>query len=300
VAEFSASDAAFSGFRIVWQRPWIVGVWAALQFAMSLAVNLFVAYSAGAAFTKLAQFGPLPQAQDTTAVFELFRQAAPTYAVLLISVLVMNSVTYAAMNRAVFHPEQSSFGYLRLAADELRQLGLLVLYAMLAFAIYLGLAVIMAVLVLMLGIASLGALIVLVLIPMILCAIVFVGLRFSLASPLTYATHRVDLFGSWGLTRGRFLPLLLTYLIAYALSFLVFLLIFAIAAILAVVAGGSTAAFMSPNLNSLAAAVTPPRLIYLAITSFGQALIWPITITPPAIIYRAITGLGGAIGRVFD
>jgi hypothetical protein len=115
-------------------------------------------------------------------------------------------------------------------------------------------------------------------------------------------TQRVDLFGSWGLTKGRFWPLLGTYAIAFSLSVVVLLLIFAIAAILAMLIGGGVgSAVMPSDMSSVAAVLTPPRLAYLVVTSIGQALIWPITLSPPAAIYRAITGRQpGAMSRVFE
>ncbi|HVN00728.1 MAG TPA: hypothetical protein VMT68_11000 [Caulobacteraceae bacterium] len=307
MAEFSVSDAAFTGFRIVWERPWAVAIWGVLQIVVQLALNVFVAYSAGPAFTKLAQLS-FTSGQDPTEVLGLFRQLAPTYAVLLMTVLVLNSVLYAAMNRAVLRPNEARFGYLRLAADELRQLGLFVLYAMLGFAIYLGILVVGTVLVVVAGLATGGAagatvgLTLAILVPLILCIFVFVGVRFSLASPLTFATQRVDLFGSWGLTKGRFWPLFWTYLIAFCLSIVVSLLVFAIAAIAAMlIGGGGLSAAVSPSdMSSVAAVVAPPRLAYLAITSIGQALIWPVTISPPAAIYRALAQAPGAMSRVFD
>jgi hypothetical protein len=308
VAEFSVSDAAFTGFRIVWERPWAVAIWSVLQIAVQLSLNLFVAWSAGPAFTKLGQMSLAPN-QDPTAVVDLFRQLAPTYAVLIMSVLVLNSVLYAAMNRAVLQPAESRFGYLRLAADELRQLGLFVLYAMLGFAIYLGLLVVGTVIVVVVSLAAGGdagttvGLALAILLPLILVVFIYVGVRFSLASPLTFVTQRVDLFGSWGLTKGRFWPLFWTYATAFGLSFVVYLLVFAIAAIASMLVGGGggVGAAMSPtDMSSVKAVLTPARLAYLVVISIGQALIWPVTISPPAAIYRAVAMGPGATSRVFD
>ena len=302
MAEFSAADAAFTGFRIVWERPWIVAIWGALQFVVQLALNVFIAYSAGPVFNKIGLLDFTQASQKSTETLDLFRQAAPTAAVIMIVLLVLNSAVYAAMNRAVFHPEQSRFGYLRLAADELRQLGLFVLYALLGFAIYLGLAVVMALLLMILGLTTTGALAVIVLMPILLVIIVFVGVRFSLASPLTYATKRIDLFGSWELTKGRFWPLFSAYAIAFALRLVVSLLVFAIAALLTTLVGGSAAEALAPNdTSSVAAVLASPRLVSLAVTSIGQTLGWPITISPPAAIYRQIAGpQAGPTSRVFD
>jgi hypothetical protein len=306
VAEFSASDAAFTGFRVVAERPWAVAIWAGLQLIVSLAFELFVAFSAGPAFTKLGAIGLQPPGQDPTAVLDLFRQAAPTYLVLFVASLVLNAVLYAAMNRAVLRPAEARFGYLRLAADELRQLGLFAMFAGLGLAAYTVMLFVAMVLVVVIGLIA-GesmalALGLAVMLPAIICAFVFLAVRLSLASPMTFETRRINLVGAWRLTQGRFWPLLGTYVIAFALSIVVIVLTFAIAlAAIAVVGGGLGAlkAGFEPDLSSLTAVLTPPHLAYIVVFAIGQALIWPVTITPPATIYRALAGANAA-GRAFD
>ena len=307
MAEFSASDAAFTGFRIVAQRPWVVAIWAGLQLVVSLSFELFVAYSAGPAFTKLGQMGLQPPSQDPTVVLNLFRQVAPTYLVLLIGGLILNAVLYAAMNRAVLRPGEGRYGYLRLASDELRQLGLFAIFAGLGLAAYFAMMIVAVVLIVIIGVvAGEGvalALALAILLPAFICAFVFLAVRLSLASPMTFETKRIDLRGAWRLTQGRFWPLLGTYFIAFALSIVVVVLTFAIAVAAVAVAGGGMgalgAAFQS-DMSTMASVLTPPRLAYLAVSAVGQALIWPVTMTPPAAIYRTLTGGAAAAGRVFD
>jgi hypothetical protein len=306
VAEFSASDAAFTGFRVVAERPWAVAIWAGLQLVVSLAFELFVAYSAGPAFAKLGQIGLQPPGQDPAAVLDLFRQAAPTYLVLFVASLVLNAVLYAAMNRAVLRPAEARFGYLRLAGDELRQLGLFAIFAGLGIAAYITMLFVAMVLVVVIGLVA-GesmalALGLAILLPAVICAFVFLAVRLSLASPMTFETRRINLTAAWRLTQGRFWPLLGTYFIAFALSMVVIVLTFAIALAAIAVVGGGLGALKSafePDLSSLAAVLTPQHLAYVTVFAIGQALIWPVTITPPATIYRALAGANAA-GRVFD
>jgi hypothetical protein len=299
VSEFSAADAAFTGFRIVWERPWAVAIWAALQFVVNLAINVFVAASAGSAMAQIAAMGLQPPNADPAQALALIRQVAPTYMVLLIIWLVVSAVFYAAMNRAVLRPEESRFGYLRLAADELRQLGLFALIFAVLMGAYFAVGLITIVLFLALGVF--GGMIVAILLPIVVCAAIFFGVRFSLASPLTFATGRINLAGSWRLTRGRFWPLLGTYLIAVALSLVVLVLIVVIALLaVGILSGGlaGLASVMQGRMNSVADVLTPAQLLYLAITSIGAALSAPITICPPAAIYRALVGGGAA--KVFE
>ena len=308
MAEFSAADAAFTGFRVVWERPWAVAIWATLQIVVNLALKVFVVASAGTAVTQLMERLLQPPSADPGPVLALIRQVAPTYVVMMIVGLVVSAVFYAAMNRAVMRPQESRFGYLRLAADELRQLGLVVTLVLVFLALEVTAAIIWLVLLALFGMA-LGAnstvgvgLLVLMLTPATLCVFIFVGVRLSLASPLTFVSGRIDLAGSWRLTRGRFWPLLGAYCIATALNLVVILLIFVIAQLaVGILSGGLAqgAAVMQVQPTSVAAALTPAQLTYLVILSIGAALSAPITTCPPAAIYKALTG-GGAIGKVFD
>jgi hypothetical protein len=309
VAGFSAADAAFTGFRVVWERPWAALIWAGVQFVVSLALNLFIAISAGAAFSQLTQLGVQPTA-DPEKMMTVLRGVAPTYVAVLIAVLVLAAVFYAAMNRAVMRPAESRFGYLRLASDELRQLGHFVLLLLLAFGFYLVVLIVASVVVGVLA-AALGAtgqvavgVLLAVLLPVLLCVFIYLGVRLSLASPLTFATGRINIFGSWGMTRGRFWPLFGAYLIAFALGFVVTALTLGIGVLAVAILGGGVAALgpaFQSDLSTVAANLSPARLIYLAISSIGAALSAPITICPPAAIYLALTGGAPAsISRTFE
>ena len=308
MAEFSATDAALNGFRVVWERPISVIFWAVLQFAFSLGLSAFTAVSAGPAFTKFAGLN-LQSTNDPTLVLDLFRQVAPTYVVLLAAVLVLYSVIWAAMNRAVLRPTDKGFGYLRLSTDELRQLGLFALLFALAAVVYIGVVLVGMVLVMIVAVAAGGgagvgaAALVVAIIPLLLCVFVYLGVRFSLASPLTFASHRIDLFGSWRLTRGRFWPLLGTYFIAFVLYVVVLLLTFAIAITAMALAGGgigALAALGQPDLASLDAVLKPGRIAYFAVSAVGAALAWPVIMTPPAAVFRALASQAGATSRVVE
>jgi hypothetical protein len=309
VAGFSAADAAFTGFRVVWERPWAVAIWAAVQFVVSLALNLFMAATAGQSFSQLTQLGMQPGA-DTDKMMALIQQAAPTSVAVLIATLVLAAVFCAAMNRAVMRPAESRFGYLRLASDELRQLGLFLILLGLAFALYIAVAFVIIIVVSILA-AALGAgaqagvgIVMAVLLPVLICLFIFLGVRLSLASPVTFATGRVHVFASWPMTRGRFWPLFGTYLIAFALSFVVTVLTFAIAVLAVAILGGGLQslgpAFQS-DVSSVPALLTPARLLYLAIVSIGAALSSPITLCPPAAIYQSLTaGAPAGVSRTFE
>ena len=142
-----------------------------------------------------------------------------------------------------------------------------------------------------------------ILLPTFIAAFVFLAVRLSLASPMTFETHKIDLRAAWRMTQGRFWPLLGTYFIAFALSVVVIVLTFSIALAAVAVAGGGVGALgseLQANLSSVAAVIRPAHLAYITVFAIGQALIWPVTMTPPAAIYRALAGGASAASRVFD
>lgn len=310
MAGFAAADAAFTGFRVVWERPWAVAIWAGVRFVVSLVVNLFIAYTAGPATAQLAQVS-LSSPADVEKVANLLQDTAPTQAAAFFVGLVLTAVLYAAMNRAVLRPGESRFGYLRLASDELRQLGLFVLLLLLLLgfeiAVLLVAAVIVAVLTVALGsAAAVGASIAsAILIPVSIGIFLFFGVRLSLASPLTFASGRINVFGSWAMTRGRFWSLFGTYLIAFALGFVVLLLTKAIEVLAVAILGGggpqAVTAAIAFTPNSVAEILAPSGLAYMVVVSIGSALAAPITMCPPATIYQSLTAAAPAAARrAFD
>ncbi|HEY5070815.1 MAG TPA: hypothetical protein VII63_02175 [Caulobacteraceae bacterium] len=306
MTDFSATDAAFTGFRLVRENPRAVAVWAVVQIAISLGFGVLLALTAGSALMAIQSQGFAKQ--DPAQVMATFRQLLPMYAAIAVFAVVFYPVLYAAMARAVLKPDDDRFGYLRLGRDELRQLGLLLLFGLLGFGFYLLLIVMIVVVSLVAkgGAAAVaGVLVALIGFFGIVAAWIVVGVRLSLASPMTFASERIDLFGSWALTKGRFWSILGTYLLTWALAALIYMLGFAVIAAFAALAGGGMRGLgelFHPDLGSLAAFVSPARLIQVVLSGVLTALIWPVVMTPPAAIYRALAPapIQRRVGEIFS
>ncbi len=320
LASFSVAEAAFTGFRVVWERPLVVAVWAAIAVASSFGFSLFLTMTAGAAFAQLVKLQATNAAQrDPTAVLSVLGQLAPTYGLLLLFSLLFYPLLYAAMNRAVMRPRDHAFGYLRVGADELRQLALMLIFFGLFLAVYVGLIVVVLVVAVLGGIAAslggqavgaiIGVLIPAIVIVAAICGAALLAVRLSLASAMTYATKRVNFIGSWNLTAGSFWPMLGAYLLATGMAMVVWLLVFAVSlAAASIVSGGQSpmAVLFAPDMTSPAAYFTPARIAYLVLSGVSQALIWPLLLTPAATIYRRLapahglpTGADGSLSDVF-
>jgi len=307
VVEFSASEAAFTGFRVVRERPTVAAVWTLIFFAVSAGFGALAAYSFGAPMNKLIQIldGEV-NASATAKILELADQLAPLTVVSVLLSLIVYPVLFAAMNRAVLRPSEHAFAYLRMGADELRQMALTAVFVLLFLAAYIAAIVavlIVGALIALIG-AGVGPTIASVLTGLVMaaavvgafCGLVLVAVRLSLASALTFATGRINPFGSWAMTRGRFWPMLGTYLLALALAALVWSLIFALTAASTAVIGGGSEALATlgrADFTSLATYFSPTQLAFLILSALSSALVWPVVLTPPVSIYRRLASSHG-------
>ena len=184
-------------------------------------------------------------------------------------------------------------GYLRLGADEMRQFLLMLLIGAVVLGASLGASLVIAILTIFLGVAAKGfaaAGSTLLAIAWI-CAGLYCWVRLSLAAPLTFDEARVDLFGSWALTRGRFWKMFGTYVLVTALGALVVLLVLMISAAVAAVAGGGldgVGQLFHPDMSSLAVYFTPVRVAILAVNALAGALILPLFLAPAPELYRQL------------
>ena len=206
--------------------------------------------------------------------------------------LIIYPIIFAAMNRAVQRPADDRFGYLRLGADELAQMGLMLILVAIAIAAYLTAIVVAVLMAMAVGTAVAVAALVVGLVG----AFAFLGVRLSLASALTFATGKIRLADAWALTSGRFWPILSAYALTLALAALVWFLGLAVITAMVAVAGGGAGALtvmVRPDFGSMGALFSPPRLVYLASQAALSGLLWPLMFAPPMTIYRSLMGGAG-------
>lgn len=292
---FSATEAAFEGFRLARRSPLTILIWAAayivfLLFFFALAGGSFIAVMAAA---NDLQGVTNPTPQDLEPVLAAYAGIAW---IIPLS-LALSTVLYTAALRAVLFPGESRFGYMRLGKDELRVFVVALVLGILAFAIYMAGAIIMGILAGVLGFVARdagGA----AFLPLILVFLALVGVmiwlavRFSLALPITVAEKRLAIFDSWKLTKGHALGLFGMTLIIVVMGIVVSILAWLVLLPLIFLTGGiqAMAGMEGAGFGELMSAMGPAILVYVLCNSIISALSLAIFMAPYAAAYRDIRG----------
>lgn len=302
---FSATDAAFEGFRLVRRNPMALVAWTFVYLLFTLA-NVAAMSQMGPALADLTALmegmeGTSPTSMaDLAPVMEAYGQLLSSMSWLFPLSMIVTAVLTAAVARGVLEPKaRATFGYLKLGMDELRvlivTLVLTILLGLIAFfaffvAVFIGVAATTLIedwgwLV---GFASTFAAIVL---------IVWLAVRWSLAVPITLAEKKFAVFDSFRVTRGKFWPLLGMAIIAGVMTLLVMLLSMIVSAPLGIMSGMSMAGAMSGGDSAAmfeAYTLTNPWVIASSVVNaFIYALVLAVIYAPFSRAYVALSGKGG-------
>ena len=300
MSDIRSSEVAFAGVRFIRGNPGAVAIWAGVYLLAAFVLVGALIFMAGPDIGRLQSLDTGSAAVSDVGLDLLFR-AGPAFVLVGLAACAAFSMVYAGAARAVLRPEQKAGAYLRLGADELRQFLLFLLMAVVFLAAYLAVAMAATAVVvggiLLLrdtgaGGVAIGILVGVVGAIAVVCGAIYCAVRLSLASPLTFDRGRVDLFGSWALTKGRFWSLLGAYLLAW----LVAMIVNAASAVINLTVlgvGGGLSGLMqgnAPDMSSLAAYFTPAVVAGLVVSAAAAAMMWPIMLMPASEVYRQITG----------
>ncbi|NEX94093.1 hypothetical protein [Caulobacter sp. 17J65-9] len=287
---FSATDAAFEGFRLTREKPLAVVGWAVFYVVATALAGALLLMVAGPGALASIKTEPTTPAEAVEALTTL----VPLAAVGGLAWLVIGSVAKAAVYRAVLRPQDSRFAYLRFGADELR-LMLVTLVLALVGAVLLGVLVAVAgVADGVAGPAAAGVVGAIGFVVIVALGVVW-SVRLSLAAAMTFAQKRVRIFQSWTLTRGPFWPLLGMYVLVAALYVVVLLLGSTIIIALVMILGGgfhALEAVSNPDLANLAPGLWAAFAVYLLGNIVLAALQLAIAYAPQAFAYRELAGEG--------
>lgn len=299
---FSATDAAFEGFRVVRRQPMALVFWALFYLVVMVAALAMVGGSViglmGAAET-LEQSG----ATSFEDVMPVLSGYMAIFAVILPVSLIASAMIYAAVARAVLRPSESAFGYLRLGMDEVRVLVvsivLTILFIVLSFVVF-GIVGMVAG---MSAAADMPALwlVVVLLVCAAIALFVWLAVRLSLAIPITMAERRIAIFDSFAVTKGRFWPLLGMALLAFVMSIVVSLLGSLVAMPIQLATGGvnGLAGLEGEGIPTILQAAWPAIAAWVVINAVISALQVAVVYAPFSAAYRDIKG-GQPNAAVFD
>ncbi len=295
---FSASDAAVEGFRIARREPIAIVGWSIVQLIFGV-VLILVTMPFLRAMAAMQTVGVAERTNPAALMAALEPNLAFTGAIIPLE-LVLFAVLSAAVYRVVLRPEDKGLARLRLGADELR-LGILWIEMGLFFAAVGVLAFIPIVIVFAIFAAAMKAspadivLLAMAIYVVLLGVFVWLGVRFSLAAPMTFARREVLLFPTWKLTRGRFWPLFGCYLLTFIFMMIIGLVVLCVeAASTLALSGGDMAkagaSLMHPDYSSLQAYFSPARVVVLLINAVLGGVYWSVAFAPAAVAYKAFVG----------
>ena len=205
MTELSIGAAVGSGFELIRRRPLSVLAWGMVQVAVTAGNFALMAPFYASLFSQVASAARTGAPATPELLGGMMQMQGLSYLLSFASYFI-TTVLYCAAFRAVLHPEQGRFGYLRIGSAEL-----------LLFVIVIGATIALSVLLLVLLIpiglvigvlvathAAAGAVIVGMLAAVALCVgLIYVALRFSLVGPMMVDDGQFHLFESWTMTKGR-------------------------------------------------------------------------------------------------
>lgn len=303
---FSATDAAFEGFRLVRRNPMALVAWTLVYLVFALA-NVAAMSQMGPALADLTALmegmeGTSPTSMaDLAPVMEAYGRLLASMVWLFPLSMMVTAVLTVAVARGVLEPKaRATFGYLKLGMDEVRVLVvtvvLAILMAIIAFVAFFA-AVFISVAATTL-IEGWGWAIGVVTTFAATALVVWLAVRWSLAVPITLAEKKFAFFDSFRVTKGRFWPLLGMAIIAGVMTLLVMLLSMIVTAPLGIMSGMSMAGAMSegdPAAIFEAYNLTNPWVIASSVVNaFIYALVLAVIYAPFSRAYVALSGKGEA------
>lgn len=304
---FSATNAAMRGFRIAFGKPMTMLAWAGVYLLAFVIMGAVFFAMAGERYLNLLSSSAAGRRTEFEELASAMGPIAGAGLLLMIGAAFLSAVFMAGVYRLILRPEDRGLAHLKLGGDELRLFGLTVLLwvlgALVFFASIMGLSLAAAIA------GRFSPLVWLIGFPAIVCLWVFLGVRLSLAGPMTFAERRIRITEAWDLTRGRFWPLL-----GMSLLVLIFLILVAVLGSVAAmpfqimvsqsIIGAGGAAPAATDFESMLANAGPMMAAagfgYVVVSLLASVLQVVVTYAPQADAYAQLTGpKPDAIGDVF-
>jgi len=279
MTRFSPSEAALEGFRLTRERPRAILTWSGVYLLGIAAIAMLMMVILGPKFIDLAKKGQL--ATDPEAVAEMLTHSAPAFLLLMAMVVALMSILTAGIYRIILRPEERSFAYLRLGGDELRLTAVnLLLFCVGVACLFVGLSIVAVA-------GQAGAAMEYAAVVLVGVVTIWIGVRLSLATPMTFATRKISLRPAWLLTRGSFWPLFGMIVLAVIFYVMVWLLITMVGLGVVALAGGQAAV---ADMKHMAPATVIAGLITLLMQLILSVLQLVMIYAPFGVAYEQLHG----------
>lgn len=302
---FSATEAAFEGFRLVRRNPLALVAWTVLYaltslgalFAMRPALEQLVGLQERADALEQAA---APELDALWALLADFGGIMMQMIWLIPVAMLIEAMLLAAVARGVLTPKNGRLGYLGLGMDEVRVLivtfvlGLLMTLLWCVALIGVGMMVFA---VRLAGGGGWAALVGLIAAIGVVCLMIWLAVRLSLAVPITVAERRFAFFDSFRVTKGRFWPLLGMAIIAGVMVMIVYLVSMMVSVPVSIASGieHSWGGSSDPEDLRMMLDVSNPWIITgVLIDAIVKALVVGVIYAPFSAAYRDIKGLDEA------
>lgn len=277
--KFSASEAALEGFRLTRERAGTIFGWGVVYAVCMFVIGQLMLVGLDPELIALTRNQDLQQ-QDVERVSNLLAQSLPAFLLVLVLVVALVSCLMGGIYRLVLRPGEKGFLHLRFGKDELRLTAVnLLLFAMGMIFLTAEIAAV--------GAAQQGNAVAAIAAVVLLLTSLWVGVRLTLATPMTFAEHRFAIRDAWRASRGRFRPLFGMIVLAVIFYLMVWLLISIIGAALIGLAGGAEAL---QNIRGLSGAAILGAGLYLALQLILQVIQLVMIYAPFGVAYQQIHG----------
>jgi hypothetical protein len=272
---------ALEGFRLLRERPKLLAFWGVIcLFGYGICALLLVAI-VGPYYADILALNTKPN--DLVLAAEIAGQILTGLTMCAPVHLITSTILICAICRAGLGESDDRLGFLSFGLQEIRVLVVQSVTLVLSVTLFFVMAIVWSSIGFPIQLAPVGA-----------ClaglAVAWVRLRLSLNSVQSFATRRIDIFGSFQLTRGRSIALLGGYLLAFGLAIIVSRLCDAVIDGATLLAFGQQQSKIPQNFTSVATFLTPQNIMILVLW-FG--LTWPqttaITHGAPVAAYRDLT-----------
>lgn len=311
MSRFSVTGSATAGLRVIGRHPVAVVVWGLVLLVLLLGPVLALMASMGPELMKFvamaaAHHGDEP---DPATLQQLMHLQSGMMLVNIGSWLwstLVKTIICAAIFRAVLKPAQSGFAYLRLGAQELWLALLFLVEMVLAYIVVVVAALLIGMIAVIGGLSAhgggaggaTGAIIAVVGCFAVVVALIWIGLRLSMAGPMTFAESQFRLFESWSLTKGKAWALFGVALLATILVIIVEAIFGGLAFGLMFALGGPPTwlheperihAFLALSPADMARTVGPGLAIAGLVWAIFASVLYTLFCAPWAAVYKALT-----------